>query len=107
MNSFDTTPGAIPGAGLLGLSQRIPPSNLAAEQALLAMDVPPDVAARARELFRVHDEETLQQLYGLWQRDVDVTENPTYVEAARQRTAMLKDALALDRDALEDRKRSV
>ena len=35
MNSFDTTPGAIPGAGLLGLSQRIPPSNLAAEQALL------------------------------------------------------------------------
>ena len=35
MNSFDTTPGAIPGAGLLGLSQRVPPSNLAAEQALL------------------------------------------------------------------------
>ena len=35
MNSFDPSPGAIPGAGLLGLSQRIPPSNLAAEQALL------------------------------------------------------------------------
>jgi replicative DNA helicase len=35
MNSFDPSPGAVPGAGLLGLSQRIPPSNLAAEQALL------------------------------------------------------------------------
>ncbi|MFM7302331.1 MAG: DnaB-like helicase N-terminal domain-containing protein, partial [Alphaproteobacteria bacterium] len=35
MNSFDPSPGATPGAGLLGLSQRIPPSNLAAEQALL------------------------------------------------------------------------
>jgi replicative DNA helicase len=35
MNNFDPSPGATPGAGLLGLSQRIPPSNLAAEQALL------------------------------------------------------------------------
>ena len=35
MNSFDPSPGAVPGTGLLGLSQRIPPSNLAAEQALL------------------------------------------------------------------------
>ena len=35
MNNFEPSPGATPGAGLLGLSQRIPPSNLAAEQALL------------------------------------------------------------------------
>ena len=35
MNNFEPSPGAIPGSGLLGLSQRIPPSNLAAEQALL------------------------------------------------------------------------
>ena len=32
MNSFDAT---APTDGLLGLSQRLPPSNLAAEQALL------------------------------------------------------------------------
>ena len=31
MNSFDPSPGDVPGAGLLGLSQRVPPSNLAAD----------------------------------------------------------------------------
>ncbi|MBM3587480.1 MAG: replicative DNA helicase [Alphaproteobacteria bacterium] len=35
MNNFDPSPGGTPGPGLLGLSQRVPPSNLAAEQALL------------------------------------------------------------------------
>ncbi len=35
MNSFDGVPSPAPDGGLFGLSQRIPPSNLAAEQALL------------------------------------------------------------------------
>jgi CPA2 family monovalent cation:H+ antiporter-2/glutathione-regulated potassium-efflux system ancillary protein KefC len=74
----------------------------AAELALVAMGVDPQVAERAREVFRTHDEETLEELYRVWEHDVDVTQNATYLETARKRTAMLRDALTLDREAEED-----
>jgi monovalent cation:H+ antiporter-2, CPA2 family len=78
----------------------------AAELALVGLGVDPQIAERAREVFRTHDEETLEELYKVWERDLDVMENASYLETARRRTAMLRDALTLDREAEEEKEKS-
>ncbi len=74
----------------------------AAELSLKILGVDPAIAARSVEVFRQHDEETLEALYQHWERGTDVTLNPAYVEATKQRARMFNDAMQLDREAFED-----
>lgn len=69
----------------------------AAEHALRALGLHPFRAHRARQAFRVHDEASLEHLYGFWDSEKASVDNPTYVAQARQRQQALLETMRQDR----------
>ncbi|MBI1339957.1 potassium transporter [bacterium] len=64
---------------------------------LLSIGVPEEEALKAAAIFREHDNASVDHLYTMWDADVAVTDNPTYIEQARQRRDMLIEAMRNDR----------
>jgi monovalent cation:proton antiporter-2 (CPA2) family protein len=77
-------------------------SVLAGEKALQLLGVGEAEARRVVDVFVRHDEETVAALYEVWNGESDVSRNPGYVEQARLRIRMLRDAMALDEEAFDD-----
>jgi monovalent cation:proton antiporter-2 (CPA2) family protein len=58
---------------------------------------------KLKRAFRRHDEETLDELYKLWDRDLEIAKNRALLERVRARTAAEVEITARDRSRLHDR----
>ncbi|WP_323763095.1 monovalent cation:proton antiporter-2 (CPA2) family protein [Maricaulis sp.] len=68
----------------------------AARRSLEVLGESPDRARRKSEAFARHDEESLQQLFEVWDADTDVFDNEAYMEKARSRVVSLEELMAED-----------
>lgn len=68
----------------------------AGRQALEFLGHSTDQAARKVKAFAAHDEESLQQLFEVWDADTDVFDNTAYMEKARSRAISLAELMAED-----------
>lgn len=68
----------------------------AARMALEVLGDTPDKARRKAEAFARHDEESLQQLFEVWDAETDTFDNDAYIERSRSRTASLAELMAID-----------
>lgn len=58
---------------------------------------------KLKRAFRRHDEDTLDELYELWDRDLELAKNRALLERVRARTAAELEIMARDRSKLHDR----
>ncbi len=70
---------------------------------LRALGQHPFAVEQLKRAFRRHDEDTLEQLYELWDEDVELAKNRAMLERVRARTAAELDLSADDRTGLHDR----
>jgi CPA2 family monovalent cation:H+ antiporter-2 len=75
----------------------------AGRQALEFLGHSSDQAARKVSAFAAHDEESLQQLFEVWDADTDVFDNAAYMEKARSRAISLAELMAEDAEERLDR----
>ena len=68
----------------------------AATQCLQVLGQPRARAERKAEAFARHDEESLQQLFEVWDSEIDVFDNEAYIERARSRVVSLAEIMAED-----------
>jgi glutathione-regulated potassium-efflux system protein KefB len=68
----------------------------AARQSLEVLGETPARARRKTEAFTRHDEESLQQLFEVWDADTDVFDNEAYIDKARSRVVSLAEIMAED-----------
>ena len=68
----------------------------AARQSLEVLGESPDRARRKSEAFARHDEESLQQLFEVWDAETDIFDNEAYMEKARSRAFSLEELMADD-----------
>ncbi|BDW98978.1 potassium transporter [Maricaulis maris] len=68
----------------------------AARQSLEVLGETPARARRKTEAFARHDEESLQQLFEVWDADTDVFDNEAYIDKARSRVVSLAEIMAED-----------
>ena len=79
-------------------------SSLEAGSAILrTLGVHPYQAEKMVRAFRRHDQESLEQLYELWDENLEMSKNVAMLERVRARTASEHDALSRDRADLHDR----
>ncbi|OLF72195.1 potassium transporter [Maricaulis sp. W15] len=68
----------------------------AARRSLEVLGEAPERARRKTEAFARHDEESLQQLFEVWDADTNVYDNEAYMEKARSRVVSLAEIMAED-----------
>lgn len=68
----------------------------AARQSLEVLGETPARARRKTDAFAKHDEESLQQLFEVWDADTDVFDNEAYIDKARSRVVSLAEIMAED-----------
>ncbi|WP_295693616.1 monovalent cation:proton antiporter-2 (CPA2) family protein [uncultured Maricaulis sp.] len=68
----------------------------AAQRSLVVLGESEARARRKTEAFARHDEESLQQLFEVWDADTDVFDNDAYIEKARSRVVSLAEIMAED-----------
>ncbi|WP_203292196.1 monovalent cation:proton antiporter-2 (CPA2) family protein [Maricaulis parjimensis] len=68
----------------------------AATQSLEVLGQPRERAERKAAAFAKHDEESLQQLFEVWDSEIDVFDNEAYIEKARSRVMSLEEIMAED-----------
>lgn len=76
----------------------------AARQSLEVLGESPDRARRKSEAFARHDEESLQQLFEVWDAETDVFDNEAYMEKSRSRVTTLEQLMAEDVGDPDDRR---
>ncbi|WP_417488181.1 monovalent cation:proton antiporter-2 (CPA2) family protein [Maricaulis sp.] len=76
----------------------------AARQSLEVLGESPDRARRKSEAFARHDEESLQQLFEVWDAETDVFDNEAYMDKARSRVTTLEELMVEDVGDPEDRR---
>jgi len=76
----------------------------AARQSLEVLGESPDRARRKSEAFARHDEESLQQLFEVWDAETDVFDNEAYMEKSRSRATTLEQLMAEDVGDPDDRR---
>jgi hypothetical protein len=72
-------------------------------EVLRALGVHPYKAERMMRAFRRHDEQVLEQLYEVWDEDLEMSKNRALLERVRARTEAEQALLASDRSDLHDR----
>ena len=68
----------------------------AATQSLEILGQPRERAEKKAKAFARHDEESLRQLFEVWDAEIDVFDNEAYIEKARSRNVLFEDILAED-----------
>lgn len=71
----------------------------ASRYALQSLGMSETKARKATKVFVEHDRDTLRKLAQLWHEDMDVFENPEYVDAAKASSRLLEEALS---EAMKD-----
>jgi CPA2 family monovalent cation:H+ antiporter-2/glutathione-regulated potassium-efflux system ancillary protein KefC len=75
----------------------------AGNHALRALGVHPFKAELAAREFEKFDVATLEKLYQLWNREIDVASNQAYIDQSNLRMASLTEAMERDRRTFHDR----
>jgi Kef-type K+ transport system membrane component KefB len=75
----------------------------AAAATLRGLGQHPFAVEKLKRAFRRHDEDTLDELHALWDRDLELAKNRALLERVRARTAAELEITARDRSRLHDR----
>ena len=68
----------------------------AATQSLEVLGETRERAEKKAKAFAHHDEESLRQLFEVWDSEIDVFDNEAYIERARSRVVSLAELMAED-----------
>lgn len=72
-------------------------------EALRRLGTHPFKVEKIARAFRKHDRESLDELYGLWDQNPDISTNRAFLARAKQRVETLEAALSTERSELHDR----
>lgn len=74
----------------------------AAESVLERLGMHPYRAHRMAQAFRAHDEETVHELYEVFQQEQNIYENRAYIARVKERNALLAATIESDRDIADE-----